>query len=146
MAEAGDKDNDKKLRLKVEEQVEEILRKDEAKGLYIKLNDSLGKITTPELEGVGTFIVYSTELEDPLQESKIRVEIKHDKDNKDSALRTTIVLGNKGYAFYEKEYIPKSGLEMTTKGLSGNAEDAEAALKGIKEVVGMIESAASKRK
>lgn len=141
MAEAGKGD----LNPTAKGQIENILRTEEAKGFYARLNKSLGKIKEPKLEGVGTFIVTSPQLEDPLQESKIEIKIKHYKNN-DKAFRTTIVLGNEGAVFYEREYAPGSGKEMITKGLSKDAEDVEAALKDIKEVVEMIENAASKSK
>lgn len=111
--------------------------------LYARLKESLEKIKTDELEGVGTLTVYAPKPEDPSQESKIGIKIRHYENNED-ALRTTIALGSKGsVAFYEREHTPKSKKKMITKGIS---EDEEAPLPDIEKVVAIIESAASKSK
>lgn len=131
---------------------------EEIRSLYVGLNKSLERLRIKKhpsnskykknikgdvVGGVGIVIAYVTKPKDPSQESKIEIEIKHDKDNKDNALRTTIILGNKGTAFYERQHTPESGWKMITEGLS---EDAGSPLPDIKRVVGMFENVPSKSK
>lgn len=130
----------------------------EIRSLYARLNKSFERLKIKQhpstskykknikgnsVKGVGIVIAYVTMSKDSSQESKIEIEIKHDRNNNDNALRTTIILGNKGTAFYERQHTPESGWKMITEGLS---EDAGSPLPDIKRVVEKLESAPSKSK